>query len=159
VIVVGDSSVLIALERIDAWELLPRLFGEVHVPDAVWHEVFLLRNDSRALLPPSWLVRHPPPADAPTTPWNELLDRDETEAILLARDLRADLLLIDESAGRRVARRVGLRVTGVVGVLLEAKRRGEIPLVASHLHRLREAGFWLAHDLVVQALREAGEAS
>jgi predicted nucleic acid-binding protein len=143
------------LERIGAQELLPRLYGEVHVPDAVWHEVFSLRTDRT----PAWLVRHPPAASATAPSWSERLDRGETEAILLARELRADLLLIDESVGRKVARRVGLRVTGVVGVLLEAKRRGEVSFIAPLLHRLREAGFWLAHDLAAQALREAGEST
>lgn len=127
-IVVGDSSVLIAWERIGAQELLPRLYGEVQVPDSVWHEVFSPRTDARWPLPPSWLVRHPPPAGAQAMPWNELLARGEIEAILLARDLPADLLSIDESAGRKVARRLGLRAMGVVGVPLEARRRGGYPL-------------------------------
>ena len=158
-IVVGDSSVLIALQRVDAWTLLPRLYGEVHVPDAVWLEVFSPRTDGRQPSPPSWLVRHPPHPVSQAVPWIEPLDPGETEAILLARELPADLLLIDETAGRRVARRLGLRVTGVVGVLLDAKRRGEITSVAAHLGRLRDAGFWLSGELVTHALREAGEST
>ena len=126
-IVVGDPSVLIALQRVDAWTLLPRLYGEVHVPDAVWLEVFSPRTDGRQPSPPSWLVRHPPHPVSQAVPWIEPLDPGETEAILLARELPADLLLIDETAGRRVARRLGLRVTGVVGVLLDAVQLSLLP--------------------------------
>lgn len=152
-IVVGDSSVLIALERIAAQELLPRLFGEVHVPDAVWREVF----SGVPTIAPAWLIRHLPLIRPESLGWTERLDDGETEAILLARAMPADLLLIDETAGRKVARRLGLRVTGVIGVLIEAKRRGEVLSVAEHLRRLRGAGFFLSADLEASALRDAGE--
>jgi len=88
VIVVGDASVFIALERIDALDLLPTLYGEVHVPDAVWREVFQTKTGSAA--PPPWIIRHtlhPLPSSA----WPEHLDEGETEAIHLARQLIADL--------------------------------------------------------------------
>ena len=152
-IVVGDASVLIALERIAARALLPRLYGEVHVPDAVWREVF--SGDETTA--PDWLIHHPPQKRPEPLAWTERLDAGEIEAILLAREMPADLLLIDEMAGRKVARRLGLRVTGVIGVLLEAKHRGEIASVAEHLRRLREAGFFLSDDLEASALRDAGE--
>ena len=156
-IVVGDSSVLIALERIQAQELLPRLYGEVHVPDAVWREVFLEKDSGRRPPAPAWLIRHPLPARPQPATWIARLDAGEIEAILLARQMPADLLLIDEIAGRRVARRLGLRVTGVIGVLIEAKRRGEIAWLAPHLHQLRLAGFFLSDALEASALRDAGE--
>lgn len=152
-IIVGDSSVLIALERIGAQELLPRLYGEVHVPEAVWREVF----SGAAAIVPAWLIRHPAPARPSPLDWTERLDAGEIEAILLAREMPADLLLMDETAGRRAARHLGLRVTGVVGVLIEAKRRGEIALLAPHLSQLRLAGFFLSDDLEASALRDAGE--
>ncbi len=152
-IVVGDSSVLIALERIGAQTLLPHLYGEVHVPDAVWREVF----SGVQTTAPTWLIRHSPPMRPEPLEWTERLDAGEIEAILLARAIPADLLLIDETAGRKVARRLGLRVTGVIGVLLEAKRRGEVRSVAEHLRRLREAGFFLSTDLEARTLHDAGE--
>jgi predicted nucleic acid-binding protein len=79
VIVVGDSSVLIALERIDAQELLPRLYREVHVPEAVWREVF----SSDTAIAPAWLIRHSAPARPSPLEWTERLDAGEIEAIQL----------------------------------------------------------------------------
>jgi predicted nucleic acid-binding protein len=86
------------------------------------------------------------------------LDRGEAEAIALALEIRADLLLLDETDARRVAERVGLRVTGVLGVLLRAKERREIGLVRPELEALRnQARFFRAKTLEQQMLEIAGE--
>ena len=153
-IVVGDASVFIALERINASHLLPALFGEVHVPDAVWREVF---PDGSPETPPNWIVRHALDLPLPATSWPETLDDGEVEAIHLARQLAADLLLIDESTGRAVARRLGLEVTGVVGLLIDAKRRGKLVQVKPALDQLRRVGFWLSEAVYRAALEHAGE--
>ena len=90
-IVVGDASVLIALERIDAWFVLPALYGEVHVPDTVWREVFSV-NVAPLPVVPGWLVRHEPHRAAPAASDGGRLDAGEAEAIQLALDFHADLL-------------------------------------------------------------------
>ena len=158
-IVVGDASALIVLHRLEAWPLLPRLYGQVHVPDAVWQEVFLAARFSSAMpAPPEWLRRHAPPATTPPIKEIDSLDRGEADAIRLARELSADLLLIDEARGRKIAQRLGLRITGVLGILLEAKRRQLIPSFPEPLARLKTMNFWLSDQLVREALRLAGEA-
>lgn len=76
----------------------------------------------------------------------------------MAFDLQADLLLLDEMEGRHAAQRLGLRVLGVVGVLLQAKSRGEIEQVGPYLEALRQsAGFYLSDALVQAALEQANE--
>ncbi len=78
--------------------------------------------------------------------------------IACAIDLNASLLLIDEQHGRTVAQRLGLRVIGLLGVLIEAKHRGLIPAVRPLLDALiNRAGFWVTRDLYVQVLRAAAE--
>ncbi len=87
------------------------------------------------------------------------LDRGESEAIALVLELKADLLLIDERTGRDVARRMGIRRTGLVGVLLEAKHRDLISLVAKYLDRLVAQTTFRIHPTVrAEALRLANEA-
>jgi uncharacterized protein len=152
VIVVGDASIFIALERIGAQSLLPDLYTEVHVPEAVWREI--LRSDTP---PPAWIVRHSLPLPLPLVTWPEQLDEGETEAIHLAHQLAADLLLIDEAAGRAVARRIGLEISGTVGVLIEARRQGKLAAVKPLLDRLRQSGFWLSAQVYQSALKQAGE--
>jgi len=86
------------------------------------------------------------------------LDRGEAESIALALDRNADLLLLDEKEGRRAAQRLGLHVVGVLGVLLEAKRKGLVATIRPHLDALRQtAGFYLSETLYLHALELAAE--
>ncbi len=155
--VVGDASVFIALQRIGDQDLLRRLYGEVHVPAAVWHEVFSSETHDGSIVSPDWLVRHVIAPRSSGSLWPESLDAGEAEAILLACELPADLLLLDEAAGRAVARRLVLNVTGVVGLLIEAKRQGKIAAVKPCLEQLRASGFWLGDKVFEEALTRANE--
>ena len=86
------------------------------------------------------------------------LDHGESEAIALALQMQADWLLLDECEGRRVARSMGIKVTGVLGVLLRARRDLQLPSLAEALEQLRvQAGFRIAPELEAEILRQAGE--
>lgn len=86
------------------------------------------------------------------------LDEGESESIALAVELEADLILLDEQDGRRLAQQQGLRLMGVVGVLLLAKQQGLIDAIRPFLDALRnEAGFWLGADVYRLALEKARE--
>jgi len=88
----------------------------------------------------------------------EQLDPGEAEAIVLAAELDAKLLLVDERRGRRIAIDRGLEVTGLLGVLAEAKARRLIPQCKPVLDdMIRVAGFWIGDDLRVRYLRGLNE--
>lgn len=152
-IVVSDTSPLTALITIGEGELLKNLFGEVIIPDAV--EAELLKSHSGL---PSWVNVRTLQDTTQARLYANSLDQGEAEAIALARELRADYLLIDERKGRRLAQQLGLAVVGVLGVVLIARSEGLIPSARVFLDRLdREAGIYLADDLKNLALKTVGE--
>jgi len=157
---VADTSVLINLCRVSEEELLVRLFREICAPVVVADEFARLAQINPrfdGLVLPPW-VRLSSPGAIPPQVAHLALDPGETEAIALALEIGADAVLIDESAGRAAAHKIGLRLIGIVGVLLMAKASGVIPSVQPLLHRLRcDAGFWISPRLEAEVLRRAGE--
>ena len=86
------------------------------------------------------------------------LHRGEAEAIALAIEMNADVVLIDERDGRIAARQAGLTLTGVLGVLLRAKTTGQITTVKPHIQALRtQARFFVSERLETEVLCSAGE--
>jgi len=86
------------------------------------------------------------------------LHQGEAEAIALATDLKADIVIIGEQEARQLATQAGLSVTGVLGVLLRAKRRGQIRAVRPEIQALRDtARFFIAPALEARVLASAGE--
>ncbi len=82
----------------------------------------------------------------------------EAAAIALCLGQKAAALLVDESLGRAVASRLGLRTIGILGILIEARARGLIPRLTPVLDRLQqEAGFWIAPVLLAHVLQLSGE--
>jgi predicted nucleic acid-binding protein len=125
-IVVADASPLNYLIQVQADELLQKIFGRVLVPPAVMQE---LRHPRAPESVAAWMLRIPSWIEvrAVTTSKDEnlqVLGPGESEAILLAQETHANLLLIDERRGRLEARRRGITTTGTLGVLLAAGWRG-----------------------------------
>ena len=161
-IVVSDTSPLTNLAAIGQIELLPRLFGETHLPLAVVQELSAGGKQwpGAAEVERAAWVRHHQVGDEWVADALRLdLDRGEAETIALALQLQADLVLLDEQMGRLAARHFGLRVMGVVGILLRAKELGFVPEVRTLLDGLRQkAGFYLSQPVYDDhALGLAGE--
>lgn len=158
-IVVSDTSPLRALDHLGHLALLSRLFEGVLIPPTVRDELLRPRRRFRPVSVdqiPGAVVRAPAHEEVVAELLGRL-GRAEAEAIALAAELNA-AVLIDERAGRLVAAQLGLQITGVVGLLVEAKARGLIPVVMPLLERLRgELGFFLSRELLQDVRRQSGE--
>jgi predicted nucleic acid-binding protein len=159
-IVVSNTSPITSLAAISRLDLLRSLYGTVTIPQAVYDEL-------------TSLLDQPGGAEAQSFPWiltrgardrtlvESLLaelDQGEAEAIALALETPADLLLIDERIGRAAAQRFGLKVTGTVGVLVEAKHQGLIVSVKAILDDLMDRGrFRVSASLYRAVLTSLGE--
>jgi len=155
--VVSNTGPLIALASIGQFDLLRRLFGKILFPPAVRAEV-QDETSVAALTAADWIVVQPAQDLLAVQLLREELDAGESEAIILARELDAELVLIDERAARRKARGIGLQTVGTLGVLLMAKDKGLVAGLKPLLDDLRRAGFRMSDDLYRQVLGSAGEA-
>lgn len=149
-IVVADSGPLHYLILIEQTELLHRLYGQVFVPDAVASELESAGSPPAVSAwisrPPSWVTVTPVPPEQLESVTDDL-DSGERAAIALAGAIHADLLLIDDAAGRAEARRRNLRVTGTLGVLRAGAERGLVD-VPDALSRLRTTSFYADETLI-----------
>ena len=160
-IVVSNTSPIIALAGIRQLDLLRAVHGEILVPDAVFDEITVAgagQPGAREVAAAEWIKRRPA-LDAPLVNALSLeLDAGEAQAIALAVEVRADLILLDERRGRRAAQRLGLTIAGTLGVLIAAKDRGVLAHVRPMLDALRaDAGFWIGDDLYNAAVAAANE--
>src|SRR5271157_622670 len=145
-IVVSDTSPLNYLVLIEEVEVLPAIFGRVVVPPAVIDELQAPGAPDAVkawiAVPPSWLeVRSPESSGARLA-----LGRGEREAICLASELSA-VCLLDDRKARREAERMGVRVTGLLGILAEARDRGLID-AQDVVRRLSQTSFRASPSLI-----------
>lgn len=143
IVVVADTSPLNYLVQINYQGLLPLLYTRVLIPHAVLEE-----------------LGHPGTPEAraqmPSMPALAGLDLGESEAIRLAQQVSADLLLMDERRGVRLAREAGLDVTGTIGVLIQAAQRNLIDIDAA-LARFQATAFRCAPRIFEEAKRRVRE--
>ena len=153
-IVVSDSSPILNLTVVGKLHLLRDIFSEIIVPPAVEQELAKkgIRLDS------SWMQVVAAQDRNELVTLRGLLDPGEAEAIVVAGELSAALILIDERRGRRIAMDRGLQITGLLGVLARARPLGLIPKCQPILDEMiRRANFWIGDDLRTQYLRDLEE--
>ena len=160
-IVVCDSSPLINLARIGALALLRQLFDEIWIPKAVWTEVVERgrgRPGAVEVANAQWIHRRAVHDRHLADALQMDLGPGESEALVLAIEMKADLLIVDDYFARAFSQAMKVRYVGLLGVLLLAKKRGLITEASPYLHLLRHrAGFWMSDALYEQILLDAGE--
>ncbi|HBY99402.1 MAG TPA: hypothetical protein DEP84_36605 [Chloroflexi bacterium] len=105
----------------------------------------------------SWIEVQSPQDELAVRALATELGAGEASAIILAQELGASLLLIDEIRGRRIAQQLGLQVRGTLGILARARREGRIPSLREALDLLRARGTWIDQRLYEEVLRIVGE--
>jgi len=154
-VIVSDTTPLNYLVLIEAVEILPRLYNRVLVPPAVQQE---LNQPNTPKAVRTWLAESPPwleaiPPALPLDPVLSHLDAGEVQAIALALEHRAELLLLDERDGSIAARERGLIVTGTLGVLDRAAALRWVDLPAMFA-RLRQTTFRCPVQLMATLLEQ-----
>ena len=161
-IVVSNTSLLINLSRIGRLDLLSRLYGEILIPVAVWQETVVDgvgQAGADEIRAADWIKVQEVSNTAMVQALRQELDAGEAEVIALALESKADLLLMDERLGRETAHYLGLRVIGLIGVLIAAKSQGLIGELKPNLDALRNvAGFYIDNDLYLRVLKDQSEA-
>jgi predicted nucleic acid-binding protein len=153
-IVIADTTPLNYLVLIDRVGILSGLYGRVLIPGAVWQEFQRPETPEavRAWLAerPAWLeIRR---VEKSTEPALRHLGLGEREAIALAEKVRADRLILDDQAARRVATRRKLTVIGTLGVLVEAAERGLVDL-SDAIARLEQTTFYVSPEVLEPLLQ------
>ena len=152
-IVVVNTSPLIALDRIEHLDILPRLFGKVIRPQSVVEELHAGKKaygGSSELFESSWMDTR---EDPPEMVFRQELGAGETAAITLAKKLEADLILLDDLAARNVAQGLGLPVSGTLGVIIAASKKGILPDLTLVVNELMSCGFRLSKEIRDNILR------
>jgi hypothetical protein len=159
-VVVSDTSPIRCLAHLTLLPVLGALYDEVLLPPAVAQELALPAHCAAPVdIAPWQFLRVQAPSNV-----NQVaqlltnLDQGEAEALCLAIELRLRVVLIDERRGRAAAQRHALTPLGTLGILVQAKQQGQIPLVGPLIIRLRiELGFFVSARIEAQTLRLAGE--
>jgi predicted nucleic acid-binding protein len=159
--VVSNSGPLIALATINKLDLLKDLFGQVCIPQAVYDEVVVYgegKPGAQETDEAEWIKILEVKDRLAISLLREEMDAGESEAIILAQELNAAYVLIDEAIARRKVRLIGLCMVGTLGLLLMAKEAGLTSAVKPALDELRQTDFRMSSRLYREVLVKAGEA-
>lgn len=158
--VIANSTPLIALAKIDEIDHLKGIYSQIVVPKAVYEEVAISgkgKTGGVEITRAEWIKVKEVREEKIKKLLQMELGRGEAEVIALACEINADLVIIDENRGRGIAQMFGLKVTGTIGTIIEAKNRGLLNNVQEKLDGLINAGIWVGEDLYEDALILSGE--
>jgi predicted nucleic acid-binding protein len=159
-IIVSDTSCIGYLIQINLLHLLQTLYGEIIIPAAVNDEILQLENKEHTLSEfknADWIKIYSTHNLSNVSKYKNILDRGELEAISIAIELEADLLIIDEKLSRVVATTIGFDITGLVGILITAKNKNLILSVKKALDELILLGCRISNTLYNIALKSCNE--
>ncbi|MCD8148217.1 MAG: DUF3368 domain-containing protein [Clostridiales bacterium] len=157
--VIVNSTPLIVLCGIGQLELLRKLYGEIHIPLAVYKEVTAKTDSACIQIKKSrnWVHVDTIKDLSEKKMYRAKLHDGEVEVMILAQEQKADLLIIDDNAAKKTAKYLGLTVTGTLGVLLKARKEGFIQEIRPLLSEMKRNGFYISNGVEKLVLESAGE--
>lgn len=160
-IVISDTSVLSNLILINRLDILEQVFSEIIILNEVAAELMKLKDygiDLSTFTNATWIKTLNSSNQALIKDLSGSLDRGESAAISLALEVNADYLAIDERAGRRIAKELGLKIIGLIGILVRAKKLRIIQEVKPVLDELiSRANFYISKHFYNKILEDIGE--
>ncbi|MCG7849057.1 MAG: DUF3368 domain-containing protein [ANME-2 cluster archaeon] len=161
---ISDSSTLIHTAGIGCLEVLKGFYNKILITPGVWKEVVEEGHGRPGALEvkeacsSGWVKIMAPTNESVVLLLKRELHTGEAETIALAIEQHPDVVFLDESEARRVAKLYGLRITGIIGILIRAKSEGKIVSLRDELDKLRnEAGFWIDDELYNRVLQSVAE--
>jgi predicted nucleic acid-binding protein len=159
-IVVSNATPLIAMAMADQFDLLQRIFGRIYIPQGVHEEVVKQggeRFGATEVRQAAWIKVIAAEDKLAVEVLEDDLGKGESETIVLAREMEADWVLMDERLARRKLELLGVRTIGTLGILLKAKELRLLQEIRPEVDKLRARGFRLSRQVYEDVLRTAGE--
>ena len=160
-IIVSNTTPLIGLASLQRFDLLRQLSSEVHIPQAVYDEAVLAGREAggakQEVSTAQWIRTVSVQDRLAVEVLLDDMDLGEAETIVLARELGADWVLMDEKKGRRKLDQLGLKKIGTLGILLKAKQLGLLPAIRPDIEQLHRHGFSLSQGVIDEVLHQANE--
>jgi len=160
-IVVANTTPLIGLASIQRFDLLRQLFGEIYIAQAVYDEAVVAGREAggakREVSTATWIKTVRVKDRLAVELLLDEMDLGEAETIVLACEIGADWVLMDEKKGRRKLAQLGLKKIGTAGILLKAKQVGLLSAIRPELEHLRQQSFSISQAVIDAVLRQANE--
>lgn len=154
--IVSNASPLIMLLKTNKLSILKELFQKILVPPAVHKEITAKKHEKSIFDKLEWIEIRSARNTEVTTLLEKLIDRGEAEAIVLAKELKATLL-IDDAKARKYAKLLNVEVIGTLGLLKIAKNHGLIPSVREAINDMLAEGYYIEDKLIKKILKDVGE--
>jgi uncharacterized protein len=158
--VISNAVPLITLSKVGNLHLLKELYGTIIIPEMVQYEIVVQGQgavSAEEVGKAAWINVQAVTNKLAVELLRERLDAGESEAIVLAMESKADLLLMDEARGRRISEGHGIKLIGTLGLFVMAKKNGLITTIRPLLDQLMNVGFYMSSDLYQAMLEQAGE--
>jgi len=161
-LIVADTTPIISLAKINQLKLLDSLYGDIILPEAVYNELIanpLMSSEAEMIKKCTFLKFKKVENEVAVKILQKQLNLGigESEAIILADTLKADLLLMDEKKARGIAKNMGIRLTGTLGILVEAKRKNSIIKLKPYLDELIKYNIRISETLYKEILKLVNE--